>query len=126
MKVKLLKKIRKRFVIEHFPNGFVGKYGRPYNHNLFRLADTSNIFLASSSPEDDRLGFSTKWVCLNPSANFRVDIGGILGNVLAFKTSKECIDYLKQDIVQILRNEGYRGRKDKPGYRPVNKVWYNK
>ena len=116
MKVKLLKKIRKRFVIEHFPNGFVGKYGRPYNHNLFRLADT----------KDDSIGFSTKLVCLNPSANFRVDIGGILGNVLAFKTSKECIDYLKQDIVQILRNEGYRGRKDKPGYRPVNKVWYNK
>jgi hypothetical protein len=119
MKVKLLKKVRKRFVIEHFPNGFVSKNRGPYNFNLFRLTDTKN----------DKYGFNIRWVGLNPLlsqyATCCTNIGGIVGSVQTFKTSKECIDYLKQDIIQILRNEGYRGRKDKPDYRPVNKVWYN-
>lgn len=44
MKVKLLKKIRKRFSIIHMPKGFVDNDGDLYDYNLFKLVDKSNDY----------------------------------------------------------------------------------
>ena len=40
-----------------------------------------------------------------------------------FTTEKECIDYLKDRIIQRLKHEGYRSRKDNIVTKSYKQVW---
>ena len=105
MKIKLLKKIRKRFSIIHYPEGF--RNGSDYyNYNLFELKDDSNSYWSKYAQVED-----------GKSDMFTTSI---------FKTEKECIDYLKQVIITRLRDEGHKGRKDRIIIGRQIKVWYGK
>lgn len=109
MKTKLLKKVRKRFSITHMPHGYIDEYdGEHYNFNLFKLTDFDN----GSWRQYVQLGYdsSQKEQYCKPNR--------------IFNTSNECIDYLKWRIIQILREEGHRGRKDKTIKQQHTKVWY--
>lgn len=103
MKVKLLKKIRKRFSIMHYPNGF--RNGSDYyDYNLFKLTDSSNAFYS-------------RWSQV-------VDLKEKKFSDTPFKTEKDCIDYLKSVIIDKLKYEGHRGVKDKKIEKKQIKVWY--
>ena len=106
MKVKLLKKVRKRFEIFHLPMGFVLD-NEHFNYNLYKLVD-------------NELG------CLYDEY---AQLGRVSGNIqftnLVFNTHTECINYLKSRIIRRLRREGYRQRKDKQVELVKKKVWYN-
>ena len=105
MKVKLLKKIRKRFQIIHMPNGFITR-GEHFNYNLLKLTDSTNEYYADCvqirNEKDD-----SQYGCR------------IVPDV------KTGVDYLKSVIIQILRAEGYRQRKDKKIETAQKKIWYN-
>ena len=103
MKVKLLKKIRKRFSITHYPEGFRNG-SEYYNHNLIKLTDSSRWYYMRWAQVDDL----KKEVFSDHS----------------FATEKECIDYLKSLIIDKLRDEGHRGRKDRKIKEKQIKVWY--
>jgi len=105
MKVKLLKKVRKRFEIIHQPQGFV-YYGDHYNYNLFKLVD------------HDRGGFGYRYAQLG-----RKKTGEQYCNDI-FDTEKECIDFLKSKIIRRLRKEGHKQRKDNVIRKAQKKVWY--
>lgn len=106
MKVKLLKKIRKRFKIIHMPMGFT-EFGERYEYNLFKLTDSTNEY----------------W-------NRYVQCGRKPGEMqfqkdrLIFQTEKECVDHLKTEILEKLRREGFTGRKDSLMKSKHKKVWY--
>jgi hypothetical protein len=107
MKIKLLKKIRKRFEINHHPKGMIINDKR-IDSNIFELID-----------KGDR--FEYTWL---------VNVGekkmeNIYNNIGSFRTERECIDYLKNTIIIILRKEGFRGKKDKLITKNFKKVWYN-
>jgi hypothetical protein len=104
MKIKLLRKVRKRFQIIHMPNGYVGFGGEHYNYNLFKLED-----------RDD--SWNDKYVqLLNDKLGQFTDI--------VFYTEQECISYLKTEIIRILRYEGHRGKKDKVIKNSQKKIWH--
>ena len=105
MKVKLLKKVRKRFEIIHIPNGFRSS-GIRYEYNLFRLIDSTNQFYERFSQLGHKEGQQ------------------FTEEHQIFETEKECIDYLKSLIVSRLRSEGYLGRRDKKMKLAEKKVWY--
>jgi hypothetical protein len=105
MKTKLLRKVRKRFEIIHMPKGYISKhYGYHYDYNLFKLVDKSSgnnwdsVFV--------QLGYNLSPIDRYYGSN-------------VFHTEKECIEFLKAEIIKRLRSEGYRQRKDK-------KVWWVK
>jgi hypothetical protein len=106
MKVKLLKKVRKRFSIIHMPNGYVDYSGNHYDYNLYKLSDNTDTY-----------GWNEKWAQL-----------GVKGEVNyvkeVFQTDAECIDYLRGRIIKRLRSEGFRGRKDNVINGSFKKVWY--
>lgn len=106
MKVKLLKKIRKRFQITHMPNGFFFD-GRRYEYNLFKLTDSTNEYYGSFSQCGRKEG-TPQFTELHK----------------IFETEKECINYLKSLIIRKLREEGYKGRKDNQLNMPHKKVWW--
>jgi hypothetical protein len=108
MKVKLLKKVRKRFEIIHLPQGFVFE-GDHYNCNLFKLVDNNKDIC-----------YKEIYVQLGrkPTGN------QCCGNEEIFNTEIECINYLKFKIIRRLRSEGYRQRKDKTIEKVQKKVWY--
>lgn len=106
MKVKLLKKVRKRFEIIHMPNGFTFS-GYRYEHNLFKLTDSTNEWFERYA----QLGRTPGEI------QFQKD-------ELIFETEKECIDYLKGQILYRLRGEGYKGVKDVKMKQKHKKVWY--
>ncbi len=108
MKVKLLKKVRKRFQITHHPKG-ISCYGEKYEFNLFILTDDTNSYYER-----------TTQCGLNPSEDTQY-----CGPSRIFETEKECIDYLKLLIISRLRGEGLRGKKDKVIKSSAVKVWYN-
>jgi hypothetical protein len=105
MKVKLLKKVRKRFSIEHMPNGYVDYSGNHYNYNLYKLSDT-----------EDRFGLHEIWAQLGrKEVNYVNEI---------FETDAECMNYLRGRIIKRLRFEGFKGRKDSIISGSIKKVWH--
>jgi hypothetical protein len=102
MKIKLLRKVRKRFEIFHHPKG-ITIYNDYYNYNLFQLFDNENSYY----PEYAQLGKAK-------NKNFVDEI---------FNTEKECIDHLKSRIIKKLKSEGYKQSKDKIIQNSVKKVW---
>jgi hypothetical protein len=97
MNIKLLKKVRKRFKIMHYPNG-VEIFGDRYDYNLYELHDDKDI----------RARIQTVQLGVKENSNIQ-----FCSKERIFHTEKECIIYLKTMIIKILREEGYRGRKDK-------------
>lgn len=106
MKTKLLKKVRKRFEITHMPKGF-SSCGERYEYNLFKLTDSTNSFYELCA----QLGRKDSNIQYAPDHRI-------------FETENECIYYLKQCIINRLRGEGYRGRKDYNLSKSHTKVWY--
>lgn len=102
MKVKLLKKVRKRFSIIHYPKGLVS-CGEHFDYNLFKLTDDTNEYFEKYA----QLG----------------DIKELKYSEEVFETEKECIEYLKSIILQRLRKEGHLGVKDKKLRNNFKKVW---
>jgi hypothetical protein len=105
MKVRLLKKVRKRFKIIHLPNGFIDYQGHHYDVNLFQLTDRNTLMMGSEYYA--QLGIINK----NSSNKNTAITLPFTQNI--FYTERDCIAYLKRVIIDILRKEGYRGRKDK-------------
>lgn len=108
MKTKLLKKVRKRFDIIWMPNGFTS-FGERYEYNLYKLTDSTNSFYERFA----QFGFKDgkRQFCKDEHI---------------FQTKEECIDYLKQCIINRLRSEDHLGRKDRAMNSSHIKVWYNK
>lgn len=108
MKTKLLKKVRKRFDIIHLPYGHM-KGGKFYDYNLFKLVDNDATYFLYEWAQLGNNNKSKRW-CEN-----------------VFETEKECIDYLKSEIIRRLRN-----RWRKPHTKQVNlerknkKIWFVK
>jgi hypothetical protein len=100
MKTKLLRKVRKRFEIFHLPNGD----NEHYNYNLFRLDDNKKSHFYARYAQLGRMKTGNQWC---------TDI---------FETEKECIEYLKSIILNRLRREGHKGRRDKT-FIIQKKVW---
>lgn len=78
-----------------------------YQFNLFRLIDNHNEYFqrfVQLKRKDTEIQFSS--------------------DDKIFETEGECINYLKSVIINILRNEGYRGKKDKIFKDKSKKVWY--
>jgi len=105
MKVKLLKKVRKRFSIIHAPDG-IFLDNQHYNYNLFYLTDKSNFY--SNTYCQLKRNTVGKPFCSD-----------------GFETKEECIGYLLGRILKRLRYEGYTSRKDRSIMNNQNKVWYN-
>jgi hypothetical protein len=107
MKVKLLKKVRKRFEIYHLPKGLVND-GTHYDFNLFKLVDNNksdfdwNLKYAQIGRKEGR----NQWV------------------EQIFDTEEEGINYLKSVIIKRLKSEGHKQRKDKTIQIVQKKVWY--
>jgi hypothetical protein len=109
MKVRLLKKTRKRFEIHHLPNGEIGYIGERYEYNLFKLTDTTNQYFEKYSQLGSKEGI--RQFCPLEQR---------------FDTEERCIVYLKSLIIDRLRSEGYRGRKDHMIIGSKQKTWYKK
>ena len=107
MKVKLLKKVRKRFEIFHRPDGVV--IGNThYKYNLFNLVDNDGGYWSYDNYA--QLG-------VIPGPHKFCD--------RIFDTEKECIDYLRNNIIRILRSESYKqSSKSKRINNNRTKVWY--
>jgi hypothetical protein len=103
MKTKLLRKVKKRFEIFHYPKG-ITIHDDYYNYNLFQLVDHEGSYYHKYAQLGGKL-------CRN---KFVDEI---------FDTEKECIDYLKSRIIVRLKHEGYKQRKDKIIQNSVKKVW---
>jgi hypothetical protein len=107
MKTKLLKKVRKRFEIFHLPKGFTS-FGNRYKYNLFKLTDSTNKFYEHYAQLKFD-GSKEKQFCYSAQI---------------FNSEKECINYLKSEIIYRLRKEGNRGAKDKKIENSEKKVWH--
>jgi hypothetical protein len=108
MKVKLLKKVRKRFDIIHMPEGFVS-WGDRYTYNLYELTDKVRTLYSNVYAQLGRKPNSDKQFCKEKRI---------------FETEAECINYLKSVIIERLRSEGHRGAKDAKIKNKHRKVWY--
>ena len=109
MKVKLLKKVRKRFEIYHLPKGLVDG-GTHYDFNLFRLVDNNKI--------------DWDWKYSNYTAQIGRKEGRNQWVEQIFDTEEEGINYLKSVIIKRLKSEGHKQRKDKTTQMVQKKVWY--
>lgn len=105
MKVKLLKKVRKRFSIEHYPEGV--RIGNEFcNYNVFQLTDNGgeyyNTYCELKKEEDEKINFCAKKA----------------------KTEKECINILLEVIIERLRKD--YSNLGKRGFARIksSKVWY--
>ena len=107
MNVKLLKRVRKRFAITHHPKGIVSG-GRIYDYNLYILTDVTNSYVSEAA----QLGRK-----LNSQKQYCSDI---------FETEKECIDFLKCEIIRRLKCEGYGNGKMRRVRESAKKVYYVK
>jgi len=106
MKIKLLKKTRKRFQILHLPDGIINNYGVHYNYNLYQLTDSKGFGI----PDYAQLGKNEL-----EERQFASHI---------FETHKECVDYLKQIIINRVKMDNYdMGRKNKQINKKIIKVW---
>ena len=107
MKVKLLRQVRKRFEIIHYPNGFYS-LGEYYNYNVFKLYDANYAFSA--------------YRCITQFVN---DDDCKLFGCVAFKTERECLNYLQAKIIELLKAEGFKNKKMKTITNTASKIWYN-
>lgn len=107
MKTKLLKKTRNRFDIIHLPNGiFIDN--KQYHYNLYQLNDNNSYY-------------GDKYAQLKKVENGQQWCDDI------FDTEKECIDFLKNHIIKILRHESpIRSTKLNNFNKKNKKVWYIK
>lgn len=111
MKVKLLKKVRKRFDIIHHPKGiFLDNVH--FNHNLFELIDNDKTYWQHVTYV--QLGYKL----IGEGKNF-------CNSEKTFNTEAQCINYLKKRIIERLRSEGHRSSKDNKITNSSKKVWYN-
>ena len=107
MNVKLLKKVRKRFSIHHYPAG-VYIVNDHINFNLFVMYDNKNEY-------------GTVYTQLHRKPNCArqaVDKDEI------FDTEVECINYLKSRIIRRLISEGYGKARRNRINKKSKKVWY--
>jgi hypothetical protein len=107
MRVKLLKKIRKRFEIYHLPEGKVID-GKHYDYNIFELVDNEDSYMHWHSNSYAQLGFKgegKKWCDA------------------IFETEKECMDFLKNRILNITKKR-YPSLGNKRKNLDRIKVWY--
>lgn len=111
MKVKLLKKVRKRFEIIHHPNGVLID-NRHYDYNLFELIDNDKTYCNHVTYA--QLGYKL----LGEGKNY-------CGSENTFNTESGCINFLKGRIIRRLRAEGHQSCKDKKVINSSRKVWYN-
>ena len=106
MKTKLLKKIRKRFDIIHQPHGHMYD-NYHYNYNLYKLVDNDGSFCDDVYVQLGRTDTHNQYCS---------DI---------FFTEKECIDFLKDKIVKVLKSESHTySRKNRNIQSKYKKVWY--
>ena len=105
MKIKLLRKVRRRFEINHLPKGLIIDKVH-YDNNLFQLIDHKNGY------------FYNRYTQLGK----KEDVNRFVDDI--FYTETECINYLKSIIIKILRSEGHKQRKDKIIETTVKKVWH--
>lgn len=107
MNVKLLKKVRKRFSIHHYPDGvYIGN--EHFNFNLFVMYDNENEF-----------GTVYAQLHRKPKCGRQaVDKDEI------FDTEVDCINYLKSRIIRRLIYEGYGKARRNRVNKKSKKVWY--
>lgn len=104
MKTKLLKKARKRFSIVHYPKGYISN-GIHFKNNTFKLFDARKDSYYSPY-------------------RILVTVNSINSDAKNFNTEQEAINYLKSYIINILRDEGHKQRKDNEIIKAYKKVWY--
>ena len=108
MKVKLLKKVRRRFSIVHCPKGFfIGTDHLDYN--VFILYDNDGGEYSSVYAQLGKIP-NQKMQC--------VDADQI------FNTETECINYLKGRIIRRLISEGHKNAKLRGVRSAQKKVWH--
>ena len=107
MKTKLLKKVRKRFSIVHYPKGYLSERNEYNYHNTFTLYDKNFSSRINSYLE-------SVVVTTNPLSTRKP----------TFLTEKEAIEFLMKKIIRTLREEGYKQRKDNEIVKTYKKVWY--
>jgi hypothetical protein len=63
-------------------------------------------------------GHQAIWLIDNTNEHFTVQayVSNSTKSVGSFSTEKECIDYLKEQIICTLKREGYRSREGNIGY----------
>ena len=90
------------------PKGYVSDIdGEYYDFNLYKLVDSNHFS-----------GLGDRFAQVRYKENSRQFCNHI------FDTDKECIDYLKTVIIDRLRGEGHKQRKDKAIKISYKKVWY--
>jgi hypothetical protein len=106
MKVKLLKKVKKRFKIMHMPKGVI-LFDEHLEGNLYVLIDEehcwrgSGVYVEIKKPEEDlKTGFDK-----------------------AFYTENEAIDYLKSRMIERLKREGYGTSKKNIVRKSYKQIW---
>ena len=107
MKVKLLKKVRRRFSIVHMPKGLITS-ARHFKHNLYEMTDRENSYATVYA----QLGKTVT------TGNQFCDDDEI------FDTAAECINYLKARIIKILISEGHRNAIMRRAIGSQKKVWH--
>jgi hypothetical protein len=106
MKTKLLKKVRKRFSIVHYPKGYL-------DDNVHKEENTITLY-------DEKLDSE-----FFPHRESVVITSNPLSTSKAtFHTEKEAINFLMKKIIATLRREGHKQRKDIELKKTYKKVWY--
>ena len=106
MKVKLLKKVRKRFTITHYPNGI--RLGDTfYDYNVFKITDTNEPHWADYSELSNTFKINDKKFCED-----------------RFSTKKECIDFLLKKVLRRIRAENPNLGNKGHNKTIKKKVWY--
>lgn len=107
MNVKLLKKVRKRFSIHHYPDGiFIGDHH--YNYDLFVMYDNTNEYGTLYAQHKEKVD-SYRQFCEAEKI---------------FDTEVDCINYLKSCIIKRLIDDGYGTARRNRVNKKSKKVWY--
>lgn len=104
MKTKLLKKVRRRFTIMHYPKG------RRLWNNFFE----ANLFYL----QDNKSSFNSQFVQVVEEPKQSIHIGR------NFSNEQDAINHLKNKIIKILKSEGYGNSKEQKAKLAAKKVWW--
>lgn len=96
------------------PSGYIS-FGEHYDYNLVKLEDANNYY----SSEYAQIG----WKVRNNNKLPALDRQYCKDNQI-FDTYEQAVEYLKSLIIERLREEGYRNRKDKQIHNQHKKVWH--